>query len=233
MDFVGDVERFVGDLYAYRWLFVAVALVALAAIGLYAYGRGWHLVAWRNKALSAGVTFVLLAILIPTGWFLASPLFDRSFLEEASPLAEAMDQIADDGLAPSGGAPDDGVTAEDDAPAGEGATGGAQVVASGEWAGADSFHNGRGQALVIETAPGEFILRVENFSVRNGPDLFVYLSPSPDSVAGAVNLGELKATDGAFNYEIPPGTDVSELTNALVWCRQFAVLFATAPLAAE
>lgn len=41
---------------------------------------------------------------------------------------------------------------------------------------------------------------------------------------------ELKATDGAFNYLIPPGTDISAYRSAIVWCRQFAMLFASAPL---
>jgi hypothetical protein len=68
--------------------------------------------------------------------------------------------------------------------------------------------------------------------VRNGPDLFVYLSedPSGKGVTEALNLGKLKATDGAFNYEIPPNVDVSKIKSAVVWCRQFAVLFAHATL---
>ena len=45
----------------------------------------------------------------------------------------------------------------------------------GMFEGADDFHFGRGDALLIETAPGAYTLRFENFSVRNGPDLFVYL----------------------------------------------------------
>jgi hypothetical protein len=67
--------------------------------------------------------------------------------------------------------------------------------------------------------------------VRNGPDLFVYLSPNEDGYAdGAVNLGELKATDGAFNYDVPAGVDVSQFRSAIVWCKRFSVLFAVAPL---
>jgi hypothetical protein len=98
--------------------------------------------------------------------------------------------------------------------------------------GADDFHFGRGEAQLIETAPGVFTLRFEDFSVRNGPDLFVYLTPDPsgESIDGAINLGGLKATDGAFNYEVPPGTDVSQFASAIVWCRQFATLFAIAEL---
>lgn len=101
------------------------------------------------------------------------------------------------------------------------------------FSGADAFHFGRGAAQVIETAPGRYVLRFEEFSVRNGPDLYVYLSRDADgsSVEGAVNLGKLKATDGAFNYEIPEGTDIARYKTAIVWCRRFAALFAVAPIA--
>jgi len=40
----------------------------------------------------------------------------------------------------------------------------------------------------------------------------------------------LKATDGAFNYEIPAGVELEHLRYAMVWCDAFAVLFASAPL---
>ena len=107
----------------------------------------------------------------------------------------------------------------------------ARVTHRGMVEGADAFHFGRGRALLIETAPGRYVLRFEDFSVRNGPDLFVYLSPSATGYAeGAVNLGRLRATDGAFNYELPAGVDVSQVQSAIIWCRRFAVLFATAPL---
>ncbi len=108
------------------------------------------------------------------------------------------------------------------------------MIASGEFRGADDFHFGRGQALLIETAPDTYTLRFENFSVRNGPDLFVYLSLDPDGYSDdALELGRLKATDGAFNYEIPAGTDVLQFKSAIVWCKPFSVLFAVAPLAAQ
>ena len=97
--------------------------------------------------------------------------------------------------------------------------------------GADAFHFGRGRALIIEVAPGRQTLRMEDFSVQNGPDLFVYLSPNPSGYAAdAVNLGKLKASDGAFNYDVPEGIDISRIKSVIVWCRQFSVLFAAASL---
>jgi hypothetical protein len=74
-------------------------------------------------------------------------------------------------------------------------------------------------------------LVLEDFSVQNGPDLFVYVSPDPDGwTEEAVNLGELKATDGTFSYEIPPEVSAGDIASAVVWCRAFSVLFATATL---
>ena len=71
---------------------------------------------------------------------------------------------------------------------------------------------------------------LEDFSVRNGPDLYVYLSPSAKGYAkGALELGKLKATDGSFGYDLPDGADPAAYKSAIVWCKQFAHLFATAP----
>ncbi len=56
------------------------------------------------------------------------------------------------------------------------------------------------------------------------------LSPSNEYEDGALNLGGLKGTDGAFNYDIPEGTDISQYMSAIIWCRQFDVLFGHAEL---
>ncbi len=109
-----------------------------------------------------------------------------------------------------------------------------RTVARGEFKGADEVHFGRGTALLIETAPGRHVLRFEDFAVQNGPDLFVYLSPDPTGYTrGALEVGTLRATNGSFNYDLPPGTDVSAFRSAVVWCKQFAVQFAAAPLQAS
>lgn len=200
MQFFGGLERFAADLYPYRWPITIVLLVLAAAMLAFAYRQGWHYTVWRRRLAAALIILPLLALAIPVGWYTLSPLWQRSFLDEPNPLAV--------------------VTAFEP-----------HVERSGEFYGADDFHFGRGTALLIETEPGRYTLRFEEFSVRNGPDLFVYLSPNAEGYAeGALNLGELRATDGAFNYEVPPGTDVSQFESVIVWCRDFAVLFATAPL---
>lgn len=229
----GELERFVAeDLYPYRWL-ISIALMAVAAVVAYvAYRREWHLVLWRHKLASAVAAAVLIAISIPAGDYFLSPLWERSFLEEEeSPIALASGPQDPVAAGTSTTEPAPGATEGPDATQrGAEAPFAARITHQGEISGADSFHSGRGTAQLIETAQGQYTLRFEEFSVRNGPDLFVYLTPDENSVDGALNLGGLKATDGAFNYEVPAGTDVSRYKYAIVWCRQFAVLFASAPL---
>jgi hypothetical protein len=224
MSIFGDLERFISeDLYPYRWPLTIAFAVAVAVFLVAAYRLGWHLTAWRHKALSAATAVVIIAVALPTGNYLLSPLWERSFLEEQSPLALARDGTP----VPTSESP------ASPPPAGEALTAmfEARITHQGMFSGADDFHFGRGDALLIETAPGTYTLRFEEFSVRNGPDLFVYLTPEKESVDGAINLGDLKATDGAFNYEVPEGTDISQFEYAVVWCREFEVLFASAPLA--
>jgi hypothetical protein len=106
------------------------------------------------------------------------------------------------------------------------------VVASGEFAGADEFHFGSGTASIVETEPGRYALHFDDFAVRNGPDLFVYLSPEAGYADGALELGALRASEGTFSYPLPEGVDPAIFRSVVVWCRAFSVLFATAPLVA-
>ncbi len=108
----------------------------------------------------------------------------------------------------------------------------AQAVAGGQFQGTDDFHFGRGSATIIEIAPGRYHLRLEDFSVRNGPDLYVYLSPDPNGYTDdSLEVGVLKATDGSFGYDLPEGIDPARFRSALIWCKQFSHLFATATFA--
>lgn len=257
-DLFGELERFGSEfIYPYRWIILPIAIVAI--VGALAFA--WRLRLYRplldHKYITAGIGIPLLAIAIPLGWYLLSPLWERSFLEEAAPEfdraaitetapaatatatatpppATAADTQATPETGESAATPATTVAATAaDASGGAGSEeGGAQLVAFGEWQGSDDFHFARGKAYIIETEPGVYILRVEEFSVRNGPDLFVYLSRNPDGweEEGAINLGDLKATDGAFNYEIPADIDIDEFKSAVVWCRRFAVLFGHATL---
>ncbi|MGE3962036.1 MAG: DM13 domain-containing protein [Dehalococcoidia bacterium] len=253
MEIFGDLERLLSqELYPYRWPLSAAAVIALGAAGWLAWRAGWigRVGSWaRRRPLLAGVSAALIAaVVLPTFWVLASPLWTRTTLVEASPLAAiaataAMTETATTEMAATEmAATETGTTTAAPPPAttsaldtNVAATPAAaeaalpRVVLEGTWSGADDFHFAEGRALVIETEPGVYTLRVEDFSIRNGPDLFVYISPDAlGYVPEAVKLGALKATDGAFNYEIPDGTALEQIRSAVVWCDAFAVLFGTA-----
>ena len=107
----------------------------------------------------------------------------------------------------------------------------------GELKDADSFHKGSGQAIIYRGPDGSHLLRLENLSVTNGPDLHVLLSPHPDPQSrdqvkqpGYVDLGKLKGNKGNQNYEIPSEVDVSIQGSVVIYCKPFSVIFSVAPL---
>lgn len=244
MSIFGDLERLLADLYPYRVPLTLGGLAIFVALATLIVRRGWHrpTLSWvdRNRLPSALIAIVFLAVTLPTGYYLLSPLWERTTLVEASPLDSAtVATLIDEASATPGvgtpASPGDTTattTPSDVTDATPAAVAdGPRLLSQGAFAGADDFHFTEGSALIVETEPDTFVLRFEDFSIRNGPDLFVYLSSDPDAPsADGIRLGGLKATDGAFNYEIPAGTDVSNLRYAMVWCDRFAVLFATAPL---
>ncbi|MPZ97844.1 MAG: hypothetical protein GEU80_00680 [Dehalococcoidia bacterium] len=237
MGIFGDLERLIGDLYPYRWPLTAATVIVLAVLGGMAARRGLHSVAARvvarHRLASALVAVGVLAVTIPAGNYLISPLWERTMLEEASPLDRvAAATVSPIPAGPPTGPPTSaGTSTPMPATRDAGVPSEPRVVAAGEWRGADEFHFARGQAQLIESASGRYTLRLEAFSVRNGPDLFVYLSEDADGFGGEVlKLGELRATDGSFNYEVPEGTDISRFKSVVVWCDAFAVLFGTATL---
>ena len=225
MEWIGDLERvFAAAIYPNR-MAVAVGLLVLVAAGvLIARRRGWYEAARRHPGRTVAIVVPVLAITLPLGWYLGSPLFLSNRVDEPAPVLSGTERSAvPTASAPSLPSPSASTAPSSPSPA--------PFAKSGSFMGADEFHFGRGSAQLIETAPGEFVVRLADFEVRNGPDLFVYLSPSAGGYAdGAVELGALKADKGNQNYEVPAGVDPTTAGSVVIWCKQFSVLFATAPL---
>lgn len=85
---------------------------------------------------------------------------------------------------------------------------------------------------VVQRGDKTFIVFGEDFRAAKGPDLKIFLSPQSISdvtgktaVNGALNLGELKATRGAQEYEIPAGVDLAAYNSVLVHCEAYSVLW--------
>jgi peptide methionine sulfoxide reductase msrA/msrB len=84
-------------------------------------------------------------------------------------------------------------------------------------------HQATGTVRVLQTEAGS-VVRYEDFSTTNGPDLYVYLSKDKEAT-DYVDLGPLKATSGNINYAVPEDVSFDEYSYVLVWCKQFGVLF--------
>jgi len=106
-----------------------------------------------------------------------------------------------------------------------------RTLARGSFVEVDAVHKGSGTARIVEQG-GKRYLRLEDFKVTNGPDLYVYLSESKtpggtlQSLDKYLSLGPLKGNTGNQTYEIPEpfrGYDT-----AVIWCQEFGVLFSYA-----
>jgi hypothetical protein len=167
-----------------------------------------------RKAMAAGIVLCLIAL----AWYLGSPFFIRTTINEAAPLVAPAGQAissATGGVAPLVATPAGPVT-----------------LAQGELGFVDAIHNGKGAVLLIRTADAT-VLRFENVTITNAPDIHVYLSREVGgkwTESSSLYVGALKATNGSFNYTLPAGTDLSSYRSAVVWCRQFAVLITWADL---
>ncbi|OLC03536.1 MAG: hypothetical protein AUI15_02085 [Actinobacteria bacterium 13_2_20CM_2_66_6] len=171
---------------------------------------------WLVGAL---LTFAALSAIV---WYLASPLFVRTYMNEALPSPASALNTA--GPFPS----TTGVLSE------ASPTAGPRVVRSGELGYVDALHNGKGPVRIIDVAGRRFV-RFEEVMLTNAPDVHVYLSRETGGrwdEGTSLYLGALKATNGSFNYELPATTDEATYHSVVVWCRAFRVLITWADLMA-
>ena len=117
------------------------------------------------------------------------------------------------------------------------ATSSTNLTALGAGAFYNVAHDGvAGKATLYRQVDGSFVLRLTDFRVLNGPDLYVYGSsiakPGQGDVntENSVNLGKLKGNVGDQNYVIPAGTPLERLKSIVIWCKTFSVNFASASL---
>src|SRR5687768_15764600 len=86
---------------------------------------------WRSRIGLAGLALA---------WYLVSPLFIRTRLDESSASGTRL--------------------------------------AAGAFSDRDTVHRGSGQVSLLRDPAGALLLHLSSFRVTNGPDLYVYLTPS-------------------------------------------------------
>ena len=190
-----------------------------------------------KRTMFIGAAIVAIPVLA-LAWWLLSPLFLNTTVEEEFPFSASADMPADvtrteaEGIM-SGIAK---INMESVEPMPSEMTE-AERVSSGMLRDADSFHRGSGSATIYRLAGGEGALRFENLNVTNGPDLHVLMSTHPDPMskqelrdAGYITLGKLKGNRGNQNYEIPDDTDLDSIGSVIIYCMPFHVIFSVAPL---
>ena len=96
-------------------------------------------------------------------------------------------------------------------------------------------HETSGEAYLTRLPDGSQIIRLENLATEDGPDLKVVVTtsdadPSQMTAAGYLNLGDLKATHGNQNYELPSDFNTDSIRSVVVWCERFSSAFGSAPL---
>lgn len=160
------------------------------------------------------VTKVLLAVVIIIGiavaWWLISPLFVTKRVSEELPSAQItpISQSPASTLLPAS------------TPA---------ITAEGTFTGFDKLHQASGTARIVQVSGKTYVRFEDDFTVTNGPDLFVYLGNN-NAYDASANLGKLKGNEGSQNYEIPSSISINNYSEVWVWCRAFSVPFGKAVL---
>jgi electron transfer DM13 len=183
-------------------------MVVMSAVGRWFAGHPVRL----GGALAA---FAALSVLV---WYLGSPLFVRTYRNDALPSPAPS-------LAASGFPSTTGITTG--AP-----TVSPRVVRSGELGYVDAIHNGKGAIRLVDLG-GSTVVRFDDVAITNAPDVHVYLSRETGgkwTEATSLYLGPLRATTGSFNYDVPASADLASYKSVVVWCRAFSVLITWADL---
>lgn len=174
------------------------------------------------------IIIIVICVLILTYW-LASPLFINTVVDESLPEVR-MEMQSPTAILPnnSSGTVVGAVPVVSESPTLQ-----PETPLEGNFKDGDSFHKGSGNVKVYTLADGNKTLRFENFSVTNGPDLFVYITNDPNTRNGLesfTNIGALKGNMGNQNYPLPQDVTITNGTKVLIWCRAFGALFAEAEL---
>lgn len=105
-------------------------------------------------------------------------------------------------------------------------------------------HDVRGTVLLMRDGEGLY-LRFENYMQTQGPDVFVYATPSstPDTsgeitrgtkilIDGGADDGE-STKEGTFTQRLPENIRPDDIGGVGIWCERFATPFGYANLSAE
>ena len=115
-----------------------------------------------------------------------------------------------------------------------------EVCGAGQFNKRDLIHKGRGNVYLLASKFGNknlesIVVFDDDVVITPGPDLYLYLSTESDvgrnGLGNYLDLGLLKGTKGGQIYVInSPIISLSQYKSAVIWCKQFSVLFSFAVL---
>lgn len=89
---------------------------------------------------------------------------------------------------------------------------------------------GSGSVSLLKVSDIAYSVRLEDdFSVQNGPDLFVGFG-NDGEVDKDTLFTELTAFDGEQEYPVPSNIDVASYSQVFIYCKEFTVVFSVAEL---
>ncbi len=109
------------------------------------------------------------------------------------------------------------------------------VLGMGEFGRIDAIHAASGTAAIYALPDGQRVLRLEDFTSTNGPDLHVLLTTGTEAktfgeLGEYWDLGQLKGNVGNQNYPIPDDIDLALVKSVVIYCKPFRVVFSVADL---
>ncbi|WP_374054820.1 DM13 domain-containing protein [Rossellomorea sp. FM04394] len=161
---------------------------------------------------------IAIAGALGVGWWLISPLFLDKVVNESAVSSSSGSIMKDQG---------ENSMKETDSSSPDEMTNDTMEINElvGTFQGADENHEAKGKVSISEKN-----IRLENFEVTNGPDLYVYLVEEGQKTKEGISLGKLKGNIGNQNYEIPGDHSASSGMDIVIWCKQFNVDFGRAEL---
>ena len=95
----------------------------------------------------------------------------------------------------------------------------------------------QGDWKIVDEEGAQYIELSENFRAKKGPDVKIFLSPTPsaqitgdNAVNGSVFVELISDFDGRARIEIPAGTDLSQFESLVFHCEAYSKLWGTSPL---
>ena len=95
----------------------------------------------------------------------------------------------------------------------------------------------QGDWKIVEDGGAHFIELSENFRAKKGPDVKIFLSPTPagqvtgdNAVNGSVLVTQISDFTGGARIAIPAGTDVSRFQSLVFHCEAFSKLWGSSAL---